>query len=659
MRRFYLPLFVVLLLVFAFACTPIPTTPILPGGDEDDVENTTPEDEENDGEDNAEDEGSGNEDDSNNNEDENNTQEIPTEDEDYNGDSADDENKDVVITGDATYWENVQFTNVVNVSYEGSSAVVTSSNGDIASYVSGADVALNLMDVGATEVVASGSSSCGQIKIYGDSPVKLTLNGLSLTSDKSAAINVQNKSTLYLHMNEGTENVIRDAETQLDEAYYPDGVVAKDEKRNGAIYVKGSLVVSGAGTLEVTGCKKHGLSVKSSMIVRPGATIVIPDVADNCIKADGVTIMGGYIWANTSAEAGKCISSDADVTIDGGELKLYTSGGSIYEEDENDTSSAAGIKADGNVVIRGGDILCSSSGEGGKGINVDGTLTIDGGDIEVLTSGGKYVYDAAQDLDSSPKGVKADGEIFINGGSLNIQVTGHSDGSEGLESKTKITINDGEVFVYSYDDAINVGGDNPVGIEVNGGKIFAFADNNDGIDSNAMMWVNGGLVIASGSAAPEEGLDCDRSQNFIVTGGTLIGTGGAAVSTSTSSTQRSVIYNGVKGNTGEMFVVVDEQDTPILMYKLPRTMNSMAIFFSSPDIAAGATYTVYSGGSLSGNTENWNGWFADGTYTIGTELGTFTSDNINTTVGQGGGPGNGGPGNGGPGNGGWGPGWWN
>ena len=660
MKRFCTLLFVALLLVFAYACTPISIIPPVIQPDEDEeVEDTTPEEDEDAG---SEDEEFEEEEEvptppADDNEDENYTPEIPSEDGDYDGGSADDENTDVVITGDATYWENVQFVNVVNVLYDGSSAVVTSTNDNVASYVTGADVTLDLAEVGATEIIAAGSSSCGQIKIYGDKPVKLTLNGLSLTSDKSAAINVQNKSTLYLHMNPGTENVICDAASQSDEAYYPEGVVAKDEKRNGAVYAKGSIVVSGTGSLEVTGRKKHGFSVKSSMTVRPGATIVIPEVADNCIKAEGVTILGGYLWANTPAEAGKCISSDADVVIEGGELNLYTSGGSIYDEDENDTSSAAGIKADGNVVIKGGDILCSSSGDGGKGINVDGTLTIDGGDIDILTSGGKYVYNAAQDLDSSPKGVKADGEIFINGGSLNIQVTGRSDGSEGLESKTKITVNDGEIFVYAYDDAINVGGDNPVGIEINGGRLFAYADNNDGIDSNAMMWINGGLVIASGSAAPEEGLDCDRSQNFIVTGGTLIGTGGAAVSTSTSSTQRSVIYNGVKGENGELFVVADDQGTPILMYKLPRTMNSMAVFFSSPDLAAGATYTVYSGGSLSGNTENWNGWFADGTYTVGTELGTFTSNDINTTVGQGSGPG-GGPGGGGHG-GGWGPGWWN
>ena len=589
---------------------------------------------------------------------ENYTPEISTDENGYDGLTATDKEADTVIAGDETYWENQEFLTTVTVTYSGNSAVVTSTGNAVKHYIIGADVAIDLTDAGAAEIIASGESDDGQLKVYGNSDVKLTLKGLELTSAKSAAINIQDKKILYLHLEEGTTNVICDAESQSDESYYPEGVVADDEKRNGAIYCKGSVVVSGSGILSLTGKKKHGISVKSSLMIRPGVTLAINDVKDNCVKAEGITVLGGYLWAKTSAEAGKCLSSDADVTVKGGQLKLYTSGGSVYEEDENDTSSPAGVKADGNIYIYNGEMLCISTGEGGKGLNADGGITMDDGIVNVVTSGGKYVYNAALDLDSSPKGVKADGEITINGGLLNIQVTGRSDGSEGLESKSKITVNGGEVFVYAYDDAINVGGDSPVGMEINGGKIFAFADNNDGIDSNGKLWVNGGLVIASGSGAPEEGLDCDNSQNFIVTGGTLIGTGGAAISTSSSSTQRSVIYNGVQAKTGELFVITDAEGNPVLKYELPRTINGMSLFFSSPDIKSGGTYTVYSGGSLSGNSVNWNGWFEDGTYTAGTELGSFTSSSLTTTVGQSNGPG-GGPGNGGPGNGGWGPGWWN
>lgn len=585
------------------------------------------------------------------------TPEIPVEENGYDGLMAADADADNIVAGDEAYWENMEFGTTVHITYSGGSADVSSSDDAVKSFVTGADVALDLSDVGPTEIIVSGSSDDGQLKVYGDACTKLTLDGLKLVSAKSAAINIQNKSTLYLHLADGKENVICDAKSQSDESYYPEGVVADDEKRNGALYCKGKTVISGTGVLKVTGKKKHGISVKSSITVRPGATVVFNEVADNCVKAEGITVLGGYIWAKTAADAGKCLSSDADVIIKGGLMKFYTSGGSIYEADENDTSSPAGVKADGNMTVSGGEMLCVSTGEGGKGLNVDGNLTIDAGTVNVVTSGGKYVYDESQDLDSSPKGVKADGEITINGGVLNIQVTGRSDGSEGLESKSKITVNGGDVFVYAYDDAINVGGDYPVGLEINGGRVFAFADNNDGIDSNGKLWINGGLVIASGSGAPEEGLDCDNSQNFIVKGGTVIGTGGAAVSISNSSTQRAFIYNGLSAITGELFVICDAEGKPILKYELPRTINGMSVFFSSAELLSGQTYTVFSGGRIENNTVNWNGWFDDGSYLDGTELTTFTSNSLTTTIGQSNGPG-GGPGNGGPGNGGWGPGWW-
>lgn len=575
----------------------------------------------------------------------------------YDGSHAQDASDDVPGEDKDIYWEAGSFGKTIYIEYNGTAATVTNAYEDVLSHVSGADVAIDLKtnSVEGVEIVLTGKTDDGQLKVYGSSPVKVTLNGVSLTSAKSSALNFQNGKTLFLHLAEGTENALCDASKQSDEAYYPEGVSSSDEKRNGCIYSKGSIVFSGSGVLELSGMKKHGISAKSSVHIRPGVTLAINDAADNGIKAEGITVDGGYIYALTSGEAGKCLSSDADITINGGTLKLYTTGGSIYDEEEQDTSSPAGAKADGNLYIKGGSILCISTGEGGKGLNTDGSIVLDGGEVNVVTSGGKYIYNAALDLDSSPKGVKADGEITINGGSLNIQVTGLSDGSEGLESKTKITVNDGDVFVYAYDDAINVGGDSPVGIVINGGRIFAFADNNDGIDSNGTLEINGGLVIASGCSAPEEGFDCDNSRNFTVNGGTLVGTGGAAISPSDASKQKSVIYNGLSASYGAMFVITDAEGKTLLMYELPRSMNSMSLFFSSPDIEAGTTCTAYSGGSVSGNTENWNGLFLDGTYTEGTQLKDFTISGNVTTVGTSNGLGSGGPGNG---NGGWGPGWW-
>ena len=100
--------------------------------------------------------------------------------------------------------------------------------------------------------MASGQSDDGQLKVYGNSVVKFTLSSLALSSAKSAAINFQNKALLYLHLADGTTNLISDAQTQSDETYYPEGVAAVDEKRNGVIYCKGSLVLSGTGILSLS-----------------------------------------------------------------------------------------------------------------------------------------------------------------------------------------------------------------------------------------------------------------------------------------------------------------------------------------------------------------------------------------------------------------------
>ena len=113
----------------------------------------------------------------------------------------------------------------------------------------------------------------------------------------------------------------------------------------------------------------------------------------------------------------------------------------------------------------------------------------------------------------------------------------------------------------------------------------------------------------------------------------------------------------VSARTGELFVICDAEGKPILKYELPRTINGMSVFFSSAELLSGQTYTVFTGGRIENNTVNRNGWLDDGSYSDGTELTTFTSNSLTTTIGQSNGPG-GGPGNGGPGNGGWGPGWW-
>lgn len=572
----------------------------------------------------------------------------------YDGEKADDALADVVGSDEDLYWENNTFSSIVSVSYAGTTATVETDNDDILSYTDGAHVTIDMQtySVKNVEIIISGKCDDGSLKIYGEKKFKLTMNGVELTSSHGPAINSQCKKRIFVHMTEGTTNRLTDATTYSDDSYYLNGATADSEDRKGCFFSEGNLIFSGSGVLIVQGNQKHGIVTDGYFYMRPGVTIAVTGAAKNAIhvKGDsddgiGIRINGGLIYANVSSTSGKCLKTDLDAVIAGGKLLLNTSGGAEYDEDDGDTSSAACIKTDGNVTITGGTLTLKSSGTGGKGINSDGNIHIGGGTISVATTGGKFVY--TQSLTSSPKGIKADGDITIDDGEINISVTGVSDGSEGLESKGSLTINGGETYVYAYDDAINASS----AVNINGGRVFAYSVNNDGIDSNGSLSITDGVVIASGCSAPEEGFDCDNSSNFKISGGIIIGTGGTAVSPSGSSSQRSIIYNGITAAKGSLLYILDGAGVPVLAYELPRSIsNGLTLLFSSPDLVAGS-YTVLSGGSVTYYTDSWNGWYSGASCSGGSTLGTFTSSSTVTTVGNssmGGGFGNSGYG-GGPG----------
>jgi hypothetical protein len=565
---------------------------------------------------------------------------------DYDSTVATDAANDVVGSDADFYWEANSFTNTVKIAYDGGTATVQSSNSKIITDTSGAYVTVDFQtnSVSNVEIIVSGTTTDGGLKIYGGKKFKLTLNGASIKSTKGPAINNQCKKRMFVNLAAGTQNVLEDASTYSDDTYYISGKTSADEDRKGCFFSEANIILSGTGTLNVAGNMKHAIVTDGYFWMRPGVTVVITKAVKNGIhvKGDtddgiGVTINGGYIYAKMTGEAGKCINSDLDVVVNGGTLDLNTTGKAIYDSSDNDTSSAACIKADGNIHITDGTIYCRSNGTGGKGFNCDGATTIDGGTIQIATNGSKYTY--SYSMTSSPKGIKSDGDITINGGKLSIAVVGMSDGSEGLESKSKLTINDGEIYIYAYDDAINASSD----ITINGGKTFAYAINNDGIDSNGTLTINGGLVFSSGTSSPEEGIDCDQSSKFKINGGTVFGFGGSAVSPSSSSKQRTVIFNNLTSVTGgTVYAINDSKGNTIAAFQVPRTYSQMSMLFSSSALS-NTSYTLLSGATLSGSSASWYGYYATAsgstasgttTATSGTTVASFTASSTITTVGK-------------------------
>ncbi len=554
----------------------------------------------------------------------------------YDGQKASDADKDIVGTDEDIYWEANDFSYEVIVSYTGESAMVEVSNADILYNVEGAYVTIDMLtnSVKGVKITVSGNSADGQLKIYGDKKFMLALGGVELTCSRGPAFNCQCKKRAFVHLVEDTYNSLADAASYSTEPYYHATSSADSEDRKGCFFSEGNLVFSGTGVLCVKGNNKHGIATDGYLYTRPGVTVVVTDAAKDAVHAKGdsdydygICITGGLLYATTTATAGKSLKTEQDALIMGGELYLYTSGGSEYDADERDTSSPAGIKTNGSIVVEGGSIVAQSTGAGGKGFSADGNITIAGGSVEVQTMGRKYTYNSM--LTSSPKGMKANGNIEINGGTINISATGTNDGAEGIESKAGITINDGEISIYACDDAMNASSS----VTVNGGRLYCYSTSNDGIDSNGTLLLAGGLVVASGTTSPEEGIDCDHSNNFTIRGGIVIGTGGSAISPSSGSSQRVVLYNNISAVTGNTLSIINSDGTPILVYDLPRTMNSMSLLFSSPSLVGG-TYTIVSGATVTAYADYWNGWYSQGTISGGTTTATFTSNSTVTTVGR-------------------------
>lgn len=568
--------------------------------------------------------------------------------------------------------ENRSFDQTVTIAFDGNSATINNPFDDVAIDSTNGDVTVNSTREN-VEYVLTGNTSDGSFKIYSSADFKISLNNISLINPTGAAINIQSEKTAFIESIDGTSNFLIDGESYE---------IPDTEKTKSCIYSLGKLILGGGGSLSIQANYKHGISTESSMFVRSGSQTFIESVNDGihidgdfrigggCLEitsaGDGIQsdngnihIENGFIKIETDGEksngiktdfdiyiengciqsrvyglASKGLSADGDVVMSNGSVTLISSASTLYED--NDLSSSAGIKCDGNFYMNGGKLAAYSTGDGGKGINCDGYITINSGLIRVITTGKQYVYNT---LDTSPKAIKGEKTLTINGGTILVKATG-GEGSEGIESKDSIIVNNGTIVSYCYDDALNATNN----ITINGGFLYGLSTGNDAIDSNGTMDINGGIIVASGSGNPEGGIDCDQS-TFTITGGILVGTGGStSTPTERVCTQNSIVYNGLSGNIS--YINIQKSDGQnLLTFRIPQTYNSMTLLFSSPDLQLNTTYQIYTGGSVTGGNDIF-GIIDNGTYSGGSSTTSFTTSSVVTTVGNSS-PGGGGPGGGG------------
>lgn len=561
-------------------------------------------------------------------------------------------------TADAgLYWEEEGFKNTVTVIYDGAGATVTSSNKNIKYGISGANVWVNLGDDATgkkAEIIVSGSSTDGSLKIYGEKKYKLTLNGVNLTSASGPAINAQNGKRMYLHLTQGTQNFLADSATYSDDFYYVDGASSETEQRKACLFAEGRIIVSGTGSLNVTGRHGSAITTDDFFYMRPGPQITIPSSADHGLKIGGIatpdtddydadgdligcTITGGSLTIAVSQAGAKAINCESDVKVTGGSLNLKSTANAtiVTSAGVTDTLATACVKADGNFKMTGGKLTCLSTGTAGKGLNVDGNIIIGntvGGRpvIDISTTGGQLGTSSDQpggpggggfpgggkpgggfggggggssSNASYSKAIRAEGTITVYDCDMTIYTAGS--GAEGMESKsaerTAISLLGGRMKMYCYDDCINASAG---GILFGGAEVFTWSTGNDSIDSNykgsGAISVTGGFVMATSSAGGlEEGFDSDDSA-LIISGGYVFTMGrsqGSTPSVPTQSTaiQCSALMTGLSLTAGNYLSVFDNSGNTLFSVRIPFSFSSCYSVITCPDFVSGGKYTVKTG----------------------------------------------------------------
>lgn len=340
-----------------------------------------------------------------------------------------------------TEWENV-----VSVVYNGSEATVSgATEAGVNASVTGANVSLELGDTRSVRIVASGSSNCGSLRLTGSYKHLLELNNLTLTAVDRPAINDQIKKRMFL--------VVRGENKLCDGANY----LTSSEQRKGCLFAEDHIVLCGDGLLEIEGKYRHGLVTDGYLFVNPGVTLAVTNAAKNAIHVKGssekndfrgIEITGGYIYANTSAPAGKAMKSDANIAVRGGRVALYASGAPAVDADGL-MSSAACLKSDMNVSITGGNLSLISPANGGKGITSDGAMTINGSLLKIALSGNAE----DGDIDSSvPKGLNAHGSLHIAAGGVSISAIGAGSTAIGCDGVVDMT--GGVVYAFATNNGL-------------------------------------------------------------------------------------------------------------------------------------------------------------------------------------------------------------
>ncbi|WP_107766088.1 carbohydrate-binding domain-containing protein [Nocardioides terrigena] len=436
-----------------------------------------------------------------------------------------------VEAGDTAYDD----AEVTDVALSGTSATsdndaVTSEDGTVSITAAGTYRLSGALD---GQVVVDGA---------GDGVVRLVLDGATITSSTTAAVDVVDAQSVVVVLADGSNNTLADAATYAD---------TSDEAPTGALYSTADLTIGGTGSLTVTGNANNGIVGKDGLVIS-GGTIEVTSVDDGIIGKDYLVVSDGDVTVDAVDDGLK-----ADNTTDAGAGFVLVSGGAVTVTSEDD-----GVKGV-QVLVSGGTIDVAESVEALEG----SLIVIDDGDLE-LHSADDGVNVAATSAEGTDDSAATDGAGGPGGGGM------------AADRSLQLFVNGGTLEVWSSGDGLDSNGD----ATITGGDITVLGPTTEGngaLDVNGTFDVSGGTLVATGSAGMLVAPSADSSQGWIATvltatasaGSEVVVTDddGAEVATSTVEKDfASIVLSSADIEPGATYTVtVDGTDTTVTAGEAP------------------------------------------------------------------------------------------
>lgn len=477
-----------------------------------------------------------------------------------------------------------------------------------------------------------------------DAKLQLVFNGVSITSEGSAALYVAKADKVFVTLAEGTVNTLANGGTFTGN---------DDSNIDGALFSREDLTLNGSGSLTVTSPAGHGIVCKDDLVITGGSYKVASashglDANDSVRIGDATLEIDagkdavhcentddddkGYVYVNcgviTAEAEGDGISAGSYIQIENGTFDILAGGGSENGTKEHSDSFGGfmGGRPRGMGPRSTQSTSSDSSGTSMKGLKADGGLLANGGTFAInsaddaLYSGSSIVINGgAFSIESGDDAIHAEDTLTVTAG--NIQV---SESYEGLEA-LHIDIRGGEIKLVASDDGLNAAGGTdssgteggrdgmfgrpggqggPGGmsgssngsIKISGGSLFIKASG-DGIDANGTLEISGGYTTVTGPTQGDTAtLDYDNTGT--ITGGTFIGSGSTMMAQSFSDSTQGVIALKVGSQAAGAQITLADADGNVIISHKPE-LDFAVVILSSPELVKGETYTV-TVGSVSG-----------------------------------------------------------